>query len=344
MKLKHLLLTIGATLALGLVGLSNEAHAADYTINNEFNLGANEGDSRRAVPNLIILHETANERATGRNEATYMKRNWRAAYTSDIVGDGGIVYRVGEDGYVQYGAGNANPYAPVQIELQHTHDVSLFQKNYRAYVSYARDMAKKYNIPLTLDQGNNVNARGIKSHLWVSNNVWGDHSDPYGYLAEMGVSKAKLATDLANGFGSQPSQPAKPEKPKEPVNPLTAGSHYSVLKDGKNAAHVDEYGMINKDTLKVRGWHIANYSYEYIIIMDKKTNLELARVKANGVSRPDVNKAYKTYGNVGFDVRFNTKKFKGKSVYVLMRATNDPTGNTKGGHQDFRETRWYLGL
>ena len=71
-----------------------------------------------------------------------MKRSWNNAYTTDIVGDGGIVYRVGESGYVSYGAGNANTYAPVQIELQHTYDKPTFAKNYEAYINYARDMAK----------------------------------------------------------------------------------------------------------------------------------------------------------------------------------------------------------
>ncbi|BDP60232.1 hypothetical protein EfmJHP38_11700 [Enterococcus faecium] len=30
--------------------------------------------------------------------------------------------------------------------------------------------------------------------------VWGNHTDPYGYLSQMGVSKEKLAYDLAHGF------------------------------------------------------------------------------------------------------------------------------------------------
>ncbi|OUK12162.1 hypothetical protein BU187_16240, partial [Enterococcus faecium] len=36
-----------------------------YTINNEFNLGANEGSSQVANNQYILLHETANETATG---------------------------------------------------------------------------------------------------------------------------------------------------------------------------------------------------------------------------------------------------------------------------------------
>ena len=28
----------------------------------------------------------------------------------------------------------------------------------------------------------------------------------------------------------------------------------------------------------------------------------------------------------------------------MMRATNDPEGNAKGGAQDFRDKRWYLNI
>ncbi|CAD0281714.1 Phage lysin, N-acetylmuramoyl-L-alanine amidase (EC [Enterococcus phage vB_EfaS_140] len=222
MKASKLFMAIAGTLMIGLgFGAVDKAEAADYTINNEFNLAPGEGAGYAASPNYIILHETANETATGRNEATYMKRNWFNAYTTDIIGDGGIDYRVGQWGIVSWGAGNANPYAPVQIELQHTHDPALFKKNYKAYVSLARDAANYFGIPLTLDQPGN----GIKTHKWVSDNIWGDHQDPYGYLAEMGISKAQLAQDLANGVSSdstanvpnKPDQPAKPNKPRYKV-------------------------------------------------------------------------------------------------------------------------------
>lgn len=212
MKINKLIALAALAVAGVTIGVS-QAHAADYVENNEFRLPSGAGDSRLAVPNYIILHETANATATGRNEATYMNRNWMNAYTTHIVGDGGIVYNVGQDGYVSWGALNANPYAPAQIELQHTYNRDTFNKNYRAYVSLARNMAKKYNIPLTLDGA----GRGIKSHLWVTQNFGGDHTDPYGYLAEMGVSKAKLASDLANGISGNDNSVTptpEPEKPK----------------------------------------------------------------------------------------------------------------------------------
>lgn len=325
---------------LGLIlGLSQTTQA--YTINDEFNLAPGKGSSQVAIPNKIILHETANPNATARNEATFMMRNWRNAYTTDIIGDGGIVYRVGQQGFVSWGAGNANPYAPVQIELQHTKDKSLFEKNYKAYVEYTRDSAKKFNIPLTLDQGNSLLTKGIISHQWVTDHVWGNHTDPYGYLASMGVTKQKLAHDLANGFTNE-NHTTSENKPV--VDPTRAGALNPTLSDGINHSHIDQLGEIEKNNLHVAGWHIANYKYEYIFIMDYNTGKELARVKANGIYRGDVNQAYKTHGNVGYHVSFNMKNFPNKKVYVMMRATNDPKGNTDGGTQDFHDKRWFLNI
>ncbi|MGC3176487.1 hypothetical protein ACPTFG_13590, partial [Enterococcus faecium] len=89
-----------------------------------------------------------------------------------------------------------------------------------------------------------------------------------------------------------------------------------------NYAHIDQFGEIENANLHVAGWHIANYKYEYIFIMDYNTGKELARVRADGIYRPDVNQAYNTLGNVGYHVSFNMRDFPNKKVYVMMRATN----------------------
>lgn len=327
---------VGAIIALFLLPIN----AFAYTINNEFNLGANEGDSRLAYQNYILIHETATL-APARNVAANMKNNYNGIrpYTTDVVGDGGIVYRVGEPGYVSWGALNANPYAPAQIELQHTYDRNLFEKNYRAYVELIRDYCNQFNIPKTLDTP--YPNKGVKSHLWVTNTYGGDHTDPYGYLSEMGVSKEKLAYDLAHGFTDE--NPTTSEN-KPVIDPTRAGAANPTLTDGTNYAHIDQFGEIENANLHVAGWHIANYKYEYIFIMDYNTGKELARVRADGIYRPDVNQAYNTSGNVGYHVSFNMRNFPNKKVYVMMRATNDPKGNTKGGAQDFHDKRWYLNI
>ena len=165
----------------------------DYT----YQLGAREGSSTQASNQYIILHETGNANNTGSNsalnEAKYMKSHWNSAYTHAIAGHD-RVYIIGNPGYVAYGAGSpANGQSPFQIELSRYADKSLALKAYRNWIEISREMAKKYGIPLTLDGAGN----GVKSHKWVSDNIWGDHQDPYGYLSSIGITKAQVAADLA---------------------------------------------------------------------------------------------------------------------------------------------------
>jgi len=285
-----------------------------YNIDTTYQLGTNEGSSQRAQNLYLILHETANAKATGANEAAYMKRNWNNAYVHFIVGDG-KVYQMGETGYVAYGAGNANGYSPVQIELQHTLDPALFAKNYAIYIELARDMAKKYGIPLTLDAGG-AGTAGIKSHNWISQNVWGDHTDPYGYLAQMGVSKAKLASDLASGVSGIST-------PVAPANPDNRGS-------------IDKFEVSN-GKLFVKGWYISRsitHEYAYFFIMDSNTHKEIARYPLTFAKRPDVAKAYPNYTTPelgGFTISEDVSgALMNKNVYFKLRYTNEKNGYGNG--------------
>ena len=174
-------------------------------------LAANQGSSARASNQYIILHETGNANNVGTNsaanEASYMRNNWRAAYTHAIAG-WDKVYIIGEPGYVAYGAGSpANERSPFQIEVARYSDRNLALKAYANWINAAREYAAKFGIPLTLDGAGN----GVKTHKWVSDNLWGDHQDPYAYLQSIGISKAQLANDIAHGIGStaKPSAPAK---------------------------------------------------------------------------------------------------------------------------------------
>lgn len=187
-------------------------------------LAANQGSSARASNQYIILHETGNANNVGIksaiNEAIYMKHNWQSAYTHAIAG-WDKVYIIGEPGYVSYGAGSpANERSPFQIELARYSDRNLALKAYANWINAAREYAAKYGIPLTLDGAGN----GVKTHKWVSDNLWGDHQDPYAYLQSIGISKAQLANDIVHGVGSKPTTPsvAKPATVAQPTYALRA--------------------------------------------------------------------------------------------------------------------------
>lgn len=180
-----------------------------YSLNHSYELGANQGSSSKASHQYIVAHDTGNDNNKGigsaQNEASYMRGHWQNAYTHAIVDDQGI-YIVGTPGYIAYGAGSpANERSPFQVELAHVNSQKRFNESYKRYVWVIRYYASKYGIPLTLDGGGN----GVKTHKWVSDNLWGDHQDPYTYLRKWGISKAQFAKDLKSGIGGTASTAAK---------------------------------------------------------------------------------------------------------------------------------------
>lgn len=195
-----------------------------YKIDKTYALSGPEGDSRKTSNKFIILHDVGVSTGAAAN-ASYFKHNWNSAsaYTAFVVGDGGKVFQVGTPGYVQWGAGStANAQSPVQIELGRTTSKSQFKKDYAAYIELARDMAKKYSIPLTLDAGG-ASTPGVKTHRWVTDHIWGSHVDPYGYLSSMGISKAQLQHDIVHGVSGSATTTTKSK-------PSTSGSTYTVKK------------------------------------------------------------------------------------------------------------------
>ncbi|WP_221639481.1 N-acetylmuramoyl-L-alanine amidase [Listeria booriae] len=187
--------------------------------------------------NLIILHETANDKSTIDNEVSFMSRNWENAFVSHFVGGGGRVIQVAPVGYVQWGAGNANGYAYAQIELCRTKDEANFAKDYAVYCQLAVDLAKAAGIPATLDTGSKASDKGLKSHKWVADNLGGTtHQDPYAYLASWGITKAQFAADLAKAAGDATAPtPSKPQP--SPQKPSAGGSIVDYLNSkGQNSS------------------------------------------------------------------------------------------------------------
>lgn len=184
--------------------VDKKSTSKDYTIDYTHQLSDDEGSDQQTKNNVIIAHATG-VYAPAENVAIFEKREWDSSesYVQYIVGDGGKVYAVGQEGYVAWGAGEwANENAPVQVELAQTYSDSQFKKDYQTYVNLLRDSAKKWNIPTSLDSNE---YRGIKSHVWITNHVWGNHVDPYGYLSTHGISQTQFAHDLQYGFGSSSS-------------------------------------------------------------------------------------------------------------------------------------------
>jgi hypothetical protein len=202
--------------------LAPVAPASAYTVDNTYAFGAGQGSSQIANNKYIILHDVGTESGAAAN-ANYFDNNWNAAYTYTqyTVGDGGQVFQIGEPGYVAWGAGDyANSNSPVQIELGHAQNYAQFKQDYASYVALAHDSAVKFNIPLRF---NDING-GIITHNFVSQNIWGDHSDPVGYMSKWGVSQATLGHDVVTGVSSLGGAGNVINNPSKPVTSAPANS------------------------------------------------------------------------------------------------------------------------
>lgn len=155
------------------------------------------------VGKIIVLHSTAVTDATAKNLAMFESRVWQdqevfVHYAVDDLG----AYEIGKPGYIAWGAGYVNRYAPVQIELCEFSNRNRAIAAYRNWIILASQMATIFDTSRTLDSSDMTN--GFKTHYWATVNYGGtDHTDPYGYLkSKLGITKAQLAKDLALGHSS----------------------------------------------------------------------------------------------------------------------------------------------
>lgn len=222
MKHNKIKVLIGATAMAAALLFGATAPASAYTVDSTYAFGAGQGSSQIANNKYIILHDVGTESGAAAN-ANYFDNNWNAAYTYTqyTVGDGGQVFQIGEPGYVAWGAGDyANSNSPVQIELGHAQNYAQFKQDYASYVALAHDSAVKFNIPLRF---NDING-GIITHNFVSQNIWGDHSDPVGYMSKWGVSQATLGHDVVTGVSSLGGAGNVINNPSKPVTSAPANS------------------------------------------------------------------------------------------------------------------------
>lgn len=191
-----------------------------------------------------------------------MKNNWQSAFVTHFVGDSGRIVQTAPIGKVSWGSGyNANQSAYAQVELVRTGD---FKKNYDAYVGLLRELAEKAGVPVRLDAGN-----GVVTHDWVTKNLGGtDHSDPYGFLASKGISKAQFTKDIKNGLNETSVTP--------PVTPVKT---YAV-KAGDTLSAISR--AYNTNVPQLKDWNALKTDVIYIkqkLSVDGKTTVTPPAVK-----------------------------------------------------------------
>lgn len=287
-KIKKSLMTIGLILATMIVGVNTQAMNIENRILPDY--GTQGGNN---YPQVIISHDAGNPNNVGANaldnEVSYMSRRWRETGGNSenahyFVGGGGRVIQLLPERRIAFHAGTWANYNGIGIELARTNNKNQFKKDYASYVNLHRSIASRYGIPLTLDDGD---YRGIKSHLWVSNNIWGDHADPYGYLSSMGISKSQFAKDLKYGVNAPDVKPSKPEinhEEKPSQTTIKRGDRVEVKNAIQYGTNLPFYANGVYDVIQVNGTRVVIGKGNVVTTAIHSNNLKYAS------SKPQVNK------------------------------------------------------
>ncbi|MGJ8729290.1 N-acetylmuramoyl-L-alanine amidase [Listeria aquatica] len=185
-------------------------------------------------PQVIVLHETANNNASIENEVSYMSRNWQNAFVHAFVSDKRAI-EIADTNYSAWGAGPEANKIGIHVELVRKGN---FKQAYNNWLDTAVYYAKQYKIPMRFNAGKS----GFVTHAYVTNH-WGgtSHQDPVAWLKQNGVSMGQLEKDLKakynKGTSVDVSTPPVTHTPAPNVpSNLKVGAKVKVLASAKTYA------------------------------------------------------------------------------------------------------------
>ena len=151
----------------------------------------------------IHLHSTGNPNSSVQNERDYLAGHYTSANYTHLVGitNGQVdirqVMNTNGGAWDVGGDWNWETWGAIEFVEGSIKSKEDFNKAYPAYIWLARYLAKQAGIPYTID---NQNIAGIKTHNYASATGHGsDHVDPIPFLANWGVSRSQLYSDIVNG-------------------------------------------------------------------------------------------------------------------------------------------------
>ncbi|GIN89856.1 hypothetical protein J22TS1_09070 [Siminovitchia terrae] len=131
--------------------------------------------------------------------------------------------------------------------------------------------------------------KGIKYHDWIRRNLGGTtHTDPFGYLAQFGITAAQFKKDVENGIGTKPTD--KPAVTKHAIDkkPASTGGTHTVKKGDTLSAIAKKHKTTVNELVKINGIKNPN-----IIKVDQK-------IKLPGAAAPKPKGDQKTKSVVGY--------------------------------------------
>lgn len=168
-----------------------------YPIRQEFISGLPHYAYRNGVGAYegVVAHATATYNDTAEGERSYESGHWNDAFVHFFVDEANIV-QVADTNYIAWGAGSVANQRFVHVELCQTHDSAKFEQAYARYTWLLAKLLADRKLGVVLD-------KSFWGHGDVSSVLGGtNHTDPYAYLAEHGVSRDKLISDVTNQYNA----------------------------------------------------------------------------------------------------------------------------------------------
>ncbi|WP_217365149.1 stalk domain-containing protein [Brevibacillus sp. HD1.4A] len=138
----------------------------------------------------VVAHATASY-APDENQVSYFINNWqkRQAFVQYFV-DWDSIRQTSDINFKAWGAGPTANKRYVHVELCQTKDPKLFVESYKRYVWLLAWILRRRNLGV-------IDGKTLVSHDFCSKTFKDtNHTDPIGYLAEHGITWAKLVADV----------------------------------------------------------------------------------------------------------------------------------------------------
>lgn len=232
----------------------------------------------KAKPQVVVLHDTGNDRSTIDGEINWMKQNWFNAFVHAWANADKIVETANTD-YLCWGGGPRINGIALQIELVHEHEKTRFLKSIDKWIFWSAFQCYWYDIKPTdaTDDGNGT----IWTHEAVSKFKGGtDHVDPMPYVKQR--SKQLLGYEITWKIVFN--------KLVEYYNALLKGDSTNVKMIGDTSKTVTAEKKKTNDKVKLAKSTFNSWHWSGKFTADKTLKSNITVYRGVGLAKPKVAK------------------------------------------------------
>lgn len=182
--------------------------------------------------------------------------------------------------------------------------------------------------------GLDSNGNLLSGNQYLTVSIDGMHQIHYNFISDANASDSLKNELAANSYTPNSSGVVNPDNPSRPVV------------DNKDYGNLDGYTVTDAGNgnvnISVNGWQATNASEQegsrFLILYDRTKNHEIARISAQTVARPDVQKAYSNIynsANAGFKGTFTVNGAALSDQLCVVSRYSDDAVHGEGQHTDY---------